>query len=56
MLTLKECRTVMGEDSKLYTDDEIEMIRDWMYHIADIAIETNQIEKSNTSKNSMNEA
>ena len=39
MLNLNECKKILNENENLYTDEEIILIRDWLYHIADIAID-----------------
>jgi len=38
MLSLKQCRKILGRKSKL-TDQELEKLRDSMYGLADIAIQ-----------------
>ena len=45
MLTLNECKKILNQDGILYTDEEVILIRDWMYHMADIAIDV--IEQEN---------
>jgi hypothetical protein len=42
MLSLEECRSILDEDSKDYSDEELKLIRDWLYHIAEIAIDASQ--------------
>lgn len=37
MLTLKRCREILGKDCTL-TDEELEMLRDQLYVIADLAL------------------
>lgn len=39
MLTTEECRKLLGEDGKSYTDQQIIEIREWLMRLADIAIE-----------------
>jgi hypothetical protein len=39
-LSLASCRKILGTDSLLYTDQEIIIMRDWMYHLADITIDS----------------
>ena len=39
MLTIKQCRDLLKEEEKEFTDDEIIIIRDWLMIMADIAIE-----------------
>jgi hypothetical protein len=39
MLTIKECREILGKDALKLTDEEIIEIRNWLTMLADIAIE-----------------
>lgn len=36
MLSIKECRKVLGKKYKNYTDKQIKMIRDWLYKITEM--------------------
>jgi hypothetical protein len=36
MLSIKECRKVLGNKYKNYTDKQIKAIRDWLYRITDL--------------------
>ena len=45
-LSLAECRKILNTDGLFYTDEEIIQIRDWIYHIADIAIDANEMEEN----------
>lgn len=38
-LSLTECKRILGEGELSYTDDEIICLRDFLYHLADIAID-----------------
>ena len=38
MLTLNECKKVLNNNNKNYTDEEIILIRDWLSHFADTAL------------------
>ena len=38
-LSLTECKKTLNTDGVVYTDDEIIEIRNWLYHIAEIAID-----------------
>lgn len=38
-LSLAECRKTLNVNGLYYTDDEVILIRDWLYHMADIAID-----------------
>ena len=42
MLTLNQCKKILNENENLYTDEEIILIRDWLYRIADIAINSSE--------------
>lgn len=39
MLTLKECRKILEVNETELTDAEVLQMRDWLYHIAEIAID-----------------
>lgn len=43
-LSLVECKKTLTGDGDEYTDEQVIKIRDWLYHIADIAIEAYEIE------------
>ncbi len=54
MLTIKECKEILKEDALELNDAEIIEIRDWLYMMADITIES--IEKSRSNQqNKLNE-
>ncbi len=38
-LSLVECKKILNSDSLNYTDEEVLKIRDWLYHMMDIAID-----------------
>lgn len=38
-LSLIECKKILNTDGLCYTDEEVLKIRDWLYHMADIAID-----------------
>lgn len=38
-LSLIECKKILNTDGLNYTDEEVLKIRDWLYHMADIAID-----------------
>lgn len=38
-LSLVECRKTLNVNGLCYTDGEVILIRDWLYHMADIAID-----------------
>lgn len=38
-LSLTDCKIILNTDGLYYTDEEIILIRDWLYHMADIAID-----------------
>ncbi len=37
-LSLEECKKTLNVDGDNFTDEQIILIRDWLYHMADIAI------------------
>ncbi len=46
-LSLAECKKILSGDGDEYTEEQIIKIRDWLYHVADIAIEAYEIENEN---------
>ncbi len=48
MLSLNECKKILATDALELTDEEIILIRDWLYHISDIAIDVVDNEKKQT--------
>ena len=40
MLTLEQCKKILNKDKENYTDEEIEAIRDWLSMMADIILES----------------
>ena len=38
-LSLVECKKILNTNGLCYTDEEVLKIRDWLYHMADIAID-----------------
>ncbi len=58
MLTLNQCRAILKADKYKLTDEQVIQIRDFLYHLADIAIDglnsdANKIEikkKNNNTK------
>lgn len=38
-LSLTQCKNILNTNGMFYTDDEIIEIRNWLYHIADIALD-----------------
>ena len=48
MLTLKMCKEVLNKGDKKFSDNEIELIRNFLYEIASIQIEVEN--KSNNKK------
>ena len=53
MLTLNECKEILNEEENNYTDEQIILIRDWLYHMADIAIDSLE-QKENKQINNRN--
>lgn len=55
-LSLLECKKILNTDGLCYTDEEVLKIRDWLYQMADIAIDAldknaNDVIKTNEEKN-----
>ena len=55
-LSLIECKKILNTDGLCYTDEEVLKIRDWLYQMADIAIDAldknaNDITDTNEEKN-----
>ena len=48
MMTLEECRKILysNNENKHYNDDEIKQIRDFLYQMAKLEIEYNNIKNS----------
>ncbi len=44
MLTINQCRALLKADKKKLTDEQVKQIRDFMYHLADIAIDAENME------------
>ena len=44
-LSLDDCKTILKKNGIQHSDEEIILIRDWFYHLADIAIDA--IDKNN---------
>ena len=43
MLNLKECKKILNTNEKEYSDDEVILIRDWLYRFAEIALEVTKV-------------
>ena len=39
MLNLKECKKILNTEGNEYTDEEVILIRDWLYRFAEMALE-----------------
>lgn len=39
MLTINQCKAILKADKYKLTDEQVKQIRDFMYHLADIAID-----------------
>lgn len=39
MLTINQCKAILKADKNKLTDEQVKQIRDFMYHLADIAID-----------------
>lgn len=44
MLSLKECRSILGKKFEDYTDEQIRKIRDWLYQI--VGLEMKEFNKT----------
>ncbi len=51
MLTLNECKEILNEEENNYTDEQIILIRDWLYHMADIALDSLEQEENKQINN-----
>jgi hypothetical protein len=50
MLTVKECKEILGNEAEYLTDDDIIQIREWLSMMADVLIDS--LEKNeNDNKN-----
>lgn len=49
-LSLDDCKTILKSNGVQHTDEEIILIRDWFYHLADIAIDAIDKNAPNTEK------
>lgn len=38
-LSLEECKKILNQDGFEYTDEEVLVIRDWLYQFADMTLE-----------------
>jgi hypothetical protein len=48
-VTINECKKILGEASKHYSDEQLQKIMDWLYQLAKIE-HTNYIEIKNEKK------
>ena len=39
MLTIKQCKDILQEDGETYTDEQVEQIRDFLQHWAELNVE-----------------
>ena len=51
MLTLNECKEILNEEENNYTDEQIILIRDWLYYMADIALDSLEQEENKQINN-----
>jgi hypothetical protein len=40
VLTINECRKILGNEAEGLTDEDIILVREWLSNMADIAIES----------------
>jgi hypothetical protein len=45
-MSLAQSRKILNSGNRFYTDEEILLIREWLYHMADIAIDELEMKKS----------
>lgn len=44
MLSLEVCKKILGSGKNKYTDNEIKLIREYIFFLAELQIENNNIE------------
>jgi hypothetical protein len=37
-ISLTECKRILNKDGKKYTDEEIILVRNWIYHVAEFTL------------------
>jgi hypothetical protein len=37
-MSLAQCRKILNKDGKKYTDEEIILVRNWIYHVAEFTL------------------
>lgn len=52
-LSLVECRNTLNVNGLSYTEDQIILIREWLYHMADIAIDAMEEKEAKGFKNNL---
>jgi hypothetical protein len=40
MISVEECRKILNKKGKIYTDDQIEQIREFLWHLAEIEVKS----------------
>lgn len=45
MITLEQCKKILNNGKRIYTDNEIKEIREFLYRMAGLQIESEIIEK-----------
>ncbi|MCG3167250.1 MAG: hypothetical protein POELPBGB_03037 [Bacteroidia bacterium] len=53
MLTIKECRKILEADENELTDEEVKQIRDFLNHLADIAIDAWEMEQKKWTQSTL---
>ena len=56
MLTIEKCRKLLGEEEKLYDDQQILQLLDVLDLLAEIAIETYHNERENKTESGIDES
>lgn len=44
MLSLEVCKKILNEGKRKYTDDEIKLIREYIFFLAELQIENNNVD------------
>lgn len=52
-LSLTKCKDILGSSDIIYSDEEVQEIRDFFYRLAAIAIEDVSLDKNNIVQNSV---
>jgi hypothetical protein len=50
-ISLAECKKILNKENIYYADEEIIQMRDWLYKMADIAIDSYEMEEDKRKLN-----